>query len=123
MRHRGAAVFVLLMMFAACIALWIGLPLGWLWIGSMIQGATQSLGAAVGAMLVGVVATILLAIPGLGWLSDRYRAIRVARGEEDTGHFALEVVLVLSSGTAIVAFALWFFVFAGSAPVPVGISF
>jgi MFS family permease len=121
--HRGSAAFVLLGMFCASLLMWVGIPIGWLWIGSQIEGATQSLGAAVGAMAIGVVATILLAIPVLGWLSDRYRAVRVARGQEDTGHFALEVMLVLSSGTAIVAFLLWFFVFAGSEPVPVGISF
>lgn len=122
--HRGSATVVLLvMMFGASLFMWVGIPIGWLWIGSQIEGATQSLGAAVAAMAIGVVGTILLAIPVLGWLSDRYRAIRVARGQEDTGHFALEVMLVLSSGTAIVAFLLWFFVFAGSEPVPVGIQF
>jgi hypothetical protein len=47
----------------------------------------------------------------------------VARGLEDTGHFALEVVLVTSAGVAVTGFALWFFVFAGTSPIPIGIGF
>ncbi len=122
--HRGSSAFVLLLiMFSGSLLLWVGIPVGWLWIASQIEGATQSIGAAIAAMLVGVVATIILAIPALGWLSDRYRAIRVARGLEDTGHFALETVLVLSAGVAVLSFVAWFFFFAGASPIPLNIQF
>jgi len=122
--HRGSSAFVLLLiMFSGSLVLWVGIPVGWLWIASQIEGATQSIGAAIAAMLVGVVATIILAVPALGWLSDRYRAIRVARGLEDTGHFALETVLVLSAGVAVLSFVVWFFFFAGASPIPLNIQF
>jgi len=62
-------------------------------------------------------------VPALGWLSNRYRAIRAARGLEDTGHFALEVVLVVSAGITLVGFGIWFFLFSGAAPLPIGIGF
>ncbi|MEA2391880.1 MAG: hypothetical protein QOK31_1989 [Solirubrobacteraceae bacterium] len=122
--YRGSSAFVLLLiMFCGSLMLWIGIPVGWLWVGSQVQGSTGSVGAAIAAMLVGVVATVLAAIPVLGWLSNRYRAIRVARGLEDTGHFALEVVLVTSAGVAITGFSVWFFAFSGSSPFPVSIGF
>ncbi len=122
--HRGESAFVLLLiMFCGSLLLWVGMPVGWLWIGSQIEAATQSIGAAIGAMLVGVVVTVVLAVPALGWLSDRHRAIRVARGLEDTGHFALETVLVLSAGVALVTFVGWFFFFSGSSPIPLDIQF
>jgi len=122
--HRGASAFVLLLiMLSGSFVLWVGIPVGWLWIGSRIEGATQSIGAAIGAMLIGVVVTVVLAVPALGWLSNRYRAIRVARGLEDTGHFALETVLVLSAGVALVTFVGWFFFFSGSSPIPLNIQF
>ena len=52
------------------------------------------------------------------WLSERYRHERTARGLEDTGHFALEVTMVLSAGIALVGFVAWFLLFSGAAPLP-----
>jgi hypothetical protein len=50
-----------------------------------------------------------------------YRANRVARGLDDPGHFVLEVVLVVSASITLVVFVVWFFLFAGAEPLPVGI--
>jgi hypothetical protein len=104
------------------LVLWVGIPLAWLWIGSQIQAATGSLGAAVGAMMIGVVASIVLMIPVLGWLSNKHRSLLVARGQPDNGHLALEVVLVASATIAVVLFGAWFLLFAGSSPIPIGIN-
>ena len=117
----GAAVVVLIM-FIGSLGLWIGTPLGLLWVGSKIQGATSSLGAAVGAMAVGVVCVILVLAYVLVRLSDAYRAICVSRGRVDPGHVVLEGVLVVSASVAVVAFAIWFLLFAGASPVPLGIN-
>jgi hypothetical protein len=105
-------------MLAGSLVLWVGIPLAWLWIGSQVQDATDSLGAAVAAMLVGVVVSIVLWLPVLSWLSDRYRRERVARGLDDTGNFALEVTMVLSAGIALVGFIGWFLLFSGATPLP-----
>jgi hypothetical protein len=121
-RLGSSALVVLVMMFAGSLGLWIGIPLGWLWIGSQIQDATGSLGAAVGSMMVGVVISILLMVPVLGWLSNKHRALRIARGRDDTGHLALEIVLVTSATIAIVLFSAWFFLFSGAAPLPLGLN-
>jgi hypothetical protein len=118
LRLGASAVFLVAIMLAGSLVLWVGIPLAWLWIGSQVQDATDSLGAAVAAMLVGVVVSIVLWLPVLSWLSDRYRRERVARGLDDTGNFALEVTMVLSAGIALVGFIGWFLLFSGATPLP-----
>jgi len=115
------AVLVVLIMFIGSLVLWIGTPLLWLWVGSQIQGATSSIGAALGTMFIGVIVTIALIASLLAKLSNVYRANRRARGLEDPGHFVLEGVLVVSAGFTIVVFIVWFFFFAGTSPIPIGI--
>ncbi len=108
-------------MFIGSLVLWIGTPLLWLWVGSQVQGATSSLGTALGVSFIGVVVTIAVVAAVLAKLSDVYRANRRARGLDDTGHYVLETVLVVSAGLTLAAFVVWFFFFAGTSPVPVGI--
>lgn len=114
-------MLVIAMMFAGGLVLWIGIPLAWLWIASQIQSATDSLGAAVGAALVGVVVSIVLMMPVLGWLNNKHRHLQIARGHDDTGHLVLEIVMVTSAGLAIVLFGAWFFLLSGSSPIPLGL--
>jgi hypothetical protein len=121
LRAGTGAVLVVLIMFIGSLVLWVGTPLLWLWVGSQVQGATTSLGAALGTMFVGSVITIGLLASLLGKLSDVYRANCRARGLDDPGHFVLEGVLVVSAGITLVAFVIWFFLFAGASPVPLGI--
>ena len=121
LRTGMGATLVLLIMVIGSLGLWIGTPLLWLWVGSQIQGATSSLGTALGVSFIGVVATIMLLAGVLAKLSNVYQANRRARGLEDTGHYVLETVLVVSAGLTLAAFVVWFFLFAGASPVPVGI--
>jgi hypothetical protein len=121
LRTGVGATLVLLIMIIGSLILWIGTPLLWLWVGSQVQGATSSLGTALGASFIGVVATIVLLAGVLAKLSNVYQANRRARGLEDTGHYVLETVLVVSAGVTLAAFVIWFFLFAGASPVPVGI--
>jgi hypothetical protein len=120
MTGAGAALVIAIMVIGS-IVLWAGTPLAWLWIGAQIEGATQSLGAALAAAFAGVIVSILLLASVLARLSDLYRANRVARGLDDPGHVVLEGVLVVSAGISLAAFTIWFFLFAGAAPAPVGI--
>ena len=121
LRTGVGATLVLLIMFIGSLVLWIGTPLLWLWVGSQVQGATSSLGTALGVSFIGVVATIMLLAAVLAKLSNVYQANRRSRGLEDTGHYVLETVLVISAGITLAAFVVWFFFFAGASPVPVGI--
>jgi hypothetical protein len=119
----AGAILVLLIMLVGSLVLWIGAPLLWLWLGSQIEGATASVGAAIGAAFLGAVLTIVLVAAILSKLSNFYRANRVARGLDDPGHFVLEVVLVVSASVALFAFVIWFFFLAGAEPLPVGIKY
>jgi|SRR5579859_7616994 len=118
LRTGLGALLVVLIMFTGSLVMWIGAPLLWLWVGGQIQAATTSVGAAVGAAFVGAVLTIILVAGVLSKLSDVYRANQRARGRDDPGHFVLEAVLVTSAGIALVAFLIWFFIFAGAEPLP-----
>jgi hypothetical protein len=121
LRNGAGAMLVVLIMFIGSLVLWVGTPLLWLWVGSQIQGATESLGAALGAMFFGVVITITALASLLAKLSDVYRANCMARGHGDPGHVVLEAVLVVSAGLTITVFVIWFLFIAGASPVPVGI--
>ena len=121
LRTGTGALLVVLIMFIGSLGLWVGTPLLWLWVGSQIQGATASLGTALGVMFVGVIASVALVAILLAKLSEVYRANCLARGLDDPGHLVLEGVLVVSAGLTLVAFVIWFFLFAGSSPVPIGI--
>jgi hypothetical protein len=122
LRTTTGAVLLLSIMVIGSIVMWVGTPLMWLWIGSQVQGQTESLGSALAVAFVGVVITVMLLASLLSRLSDGYRLNRVARGGEDPGHVVLEGVLVVSAGVSIAVFAVWFFLFAGAAPAPIGIN-
>jgi hypothetical protein len=121
LRTGAGAILVIAIMFIGSIVLWVGTPLAWLWVASQIQGATQSLGTALGVAFVGVLATVTALGSVLARLSDVYRANCVARGLSDPGHVVLAGVLVVSAGVTIVAFGIWFLFLAGASPVPIGI--
>ena len=97
----GAALFTV-----AC-GMWIGIPALWLYLGSLVQGATENVGAAIGAMIFGVTVTIALTIPLLAWLNNAYQRARVSRGLEDTGSFPLEVCLTISAIAALAFVVVW----------------
>jgi heme/copper-type cytochrome/quinol oxidase subunit 2 len=116
MRAGASGVLLVLMMLGAGLVLWIGVPVAWLYIGSQVQGKTNSLGAALAVMMVGVVVSILLIVPGLGWLNRKHVELREARGHDTRGASALETVMTVSVAIAVIAFSVWFFVIAGPGP-------
>jgi hypothetical protein len=123
LRAGSSAVLLVVMMFVGSLVLWVGVPLLWLYIGSQVQGATDSIGTALSVMMVGVLASIALLVPLLSWLNRKHIELREARGLESYGQTALEAVLVISAGFAVVAFAAWFFLFSGSSPIPLNLGY
>lgn len=116
-------MLLLLIMVGGSLVLWVGVPIGWLYVGSQVQAETNSLGAALGVMMIGVVVSILVLVPMLGWLNHKHSELREARGLDDHGHTALEGVMTVSAGLAVTCFVVWFFFFSGSSPLPTGLSF
>jgi len=105
------------------VVLWVGVPLGWLYVGSLVQGETGSLGAALLVMMVGVVVSIAVLVALLGWLNSKHTELREARGLDGHGQTALEAVMTVSAMVALVCFGTWFFLFSGSSPLPTGLGF
>jgi hypothetical protein len=116
LRAGASGALLVLMMLGAGLVLWVGVPVLWLYIGSQIQGSTGSIGTALGVMMVGVVVSILLIVPLLGWLNRKHLELREARGLDTHGATALEAVMTVSVAVAVVAFCVWFFVIAGPGP-------
>jgi heme/copper-type cytochrome/quinol oxidase subunit 2 len=116
LRAGASGVILVLMMLGGGLLLWIGVPVGWLWVGSQVQGATDSIGTAILVMLVGVVASIVAVVPILGWLNRKHLELRAARGLDTHGQTALEAVMTVSVTIAVIAFVVWFFVIAGPGP-------
>jgi hypothetical protein len=118
-RATENAALLLAIMIMGSLVLWVGLPLLWLYVASIVQGATESLGAGLGVAMFGFPVSVVLVMMALGRLNDAYRRGRAQRGLDDVGTFALEVVVVSTAGVVIVGFAIWFFIFAGAAPLPI----
>lgn len=116
LNYGASAVLTGVIMVGASLALWIGVPAGWLWIGSQVQGSTGNVGTAIAVMLIGAIASIVALAWVLGRLNRVHEHLRAARGAEQTGPPLLEVVLVVTAAIALIGFAIWFFVFAGPGP-------
>jgi uncharacterized membrane protein YbhN (UPF0104 family) len=117
-----ASTALVLLMVLGCLALWVGIPLAWLWIGSQVQGSA-SLGTALMVTMLGIVITMACLLLGLAWLNRRHVELQERRNRPIVGSSALEVILVSSAGIAVVLFGIWFFGFAGASPLPVNIGF
>ena len=121
-RTGADALLAAAIMFVGSLVLWLGTPLLWLWVGSQIQGSTSSIGLALLVMGAGVLVTVLVLASLLSRLSQVHRNVTIARGHEDPGHRMLESVMIVTAGIAIVVFGVWFLLFAGASPVPLGMN-
>lgn len=99
---------MLVALYAACLALWVGVPLLWLYLGSVIQTATDNVGAAIGGMILGVTVTIGLMLPLLAGITRAYQRARVSRGLDDTGSVPLEAAMTISAVLALAFIVIWF---------------
>ena len=115
-RGGARALLVLAMMIIGSLVLWVGVPAGWLWVGSQVQAETDSVGNALGVMFVGVVVSVISLVWVLIRLNNWNEELRERSGLEPRGNTTLEMVLVVTAGIAVVAFGVWFFVFTGPGP-------
>jgi hypothetical protein len=121
-RTGADALLAVAIMFIGSLGLWLGTPLVWLWIGSQIEGSTDSVGLALLVMGAGVLMTVFVVAALLSRLSQVHRSIAIARGHDDPGHRMLESVMITTAGIAIVVFGVWFLLFAGASPLPLGMN-
>ena len=122
-RHRAAGAFVLVVMTLACLAFWIGIPVGGLWALSKV---TDSFTTHFVVGLIGVPVAMALFSPVLFWLNGLYLRVtgvlaQLEAEEEETGwrrrvRGPLEPMLIVSFVVALVALFIWFFFLAGPPP-------
>src|SRR4051794_10789151 len=130
MTRTLVGAFLILLMAVGSILLWIGIPVGWLYLVSRLVDSSQpSMGPYV-LVLVGIPATMIAMGKVLAILDRAYgRVTRAApqarapmpwhrslRGDRSPAraHSVLDVVMVASVTLAVLCFAVWFFLFAGS---------
>jgi len=130
----GATGIVVLMIFFAMM-LWIGIPLGWLYIGSQVASSTQPSAGPYMLVAVGIVVSVIVDALILSRLNRVYQRITGSQGEvriqfawlrslrgERTSRrptTVLDIVMIGTVTVAAVAAGVWFLLFAGS-PLPGG---
>jgi hypothetical protein len=124
------AFALILLMAVGSVFLWIGIPIGWIYIVSLMVNSSQpSLGpyvllifaipitmAIVGKLLFGL-DHVYARVTGQD-SEVRFRApwLKSMRGERNAARrlTVLEMTMIISVSIALVGFAIWFFGFAGS---------
>lgn len=123
-----AKVALIALMAVGSVFLWIGIPVGWLWIGSQLQSGQASFG-----LYLGVLFGIIVSMAVMGKLLHRLNGVygrimgsevvrvvlpwhRSMRGENEgrPQRQILDVVMVISVMSAGFVFLVWFLFFAGS---------
>jgi hypothetical protein len=127
---RAAAVLLIALMAVGSVILWLGIPLGWIYLASrMVKSSQPSMGPYV-MVLLGIPISMIVVGKLLSKLNNVYGEItgttphvhvqlpwhRSMRGERDAHHprTILDIVMVISVAVALLCFAVWFFAFAGS---------
>jgi hypothetical protein len=125
-----AALFLILLMALGSVVLWIGIPVGWLFLASRLVDSSQpTLGPYV-LLIFGIPITMFLFGKLLFTLDRVFERVtgrtsetdfrppwlKSMRGERATKRklTVLEGVMIISVGVACLASAVWFFLFAGS---------
>jgi hypothetical protein len=125
-----AKVVLIALMAVGSIFLWIGIPVGWLWIGSQLQSDSgqASFGLYLGVLLGIIVSMVVMGkmLQGLNGVYGRLMGSEVVRvrmpwhrslrGDQEgrAPRQVLDVVMVISVMTAGFVFLIWFLFFAGS---------
>ena len=128
-RKLLAALLIALMAIGS-ILLWLGIPVGWLYLVSrLVKSSQPSMGPYV-LLIVGIPASMIVVGKVLSKLNRVYGEVtgttptmrvrspwmKSMRGERDSGRqrTVLDVVMVWSVALALLCFGVWFFAFAGS---------
>lgn len=131
--RKLSAVLLIALMAVGSIALWIVIPLGWLWLGSQLQSSSNPTLGPILLVLAGIPASMVIVAKGLSRLNRKYTEVtggatdarfrapwmRSMRGERahTRERTVLDVVMVVSVSLALLALLAWFALFAGN-PLP-----
>ncbi len=128
MASSAAKAGLIALMAIGSIFMWIGAPVGWIYVASHLSTASRVSMSAIVVVVVGIPATMFFIGKGLGRLNDKYAELegttnevqirapwmRSMRDERDLHRprTVLDVVMVISVGSALILFGIWFMFFA-----------
>ena len=98
-----------------CLSLFGPQELAWLWVGSQVEGATQSLGAGLAVAFAGSVVTIIATAWTARRLDSRWLSIRRDAGARPS-YGVVEPAMVVGTGIALIAITIWILIYAGPGP-------
>jgi hypothetical protein len=132
---KAAAAFLIVAMSVAALFLWVGIPIGWLWIGSQLVSSSQPSMGPYAVVAIGIVASVVIDAMILSRLNRTYQRVtetdgqvrlqlpwmKSMRGERESGRSTsvLDIILVGSVTLAGLTMLLWWIFLAGS-PLPSG---
>jgi hypothetical protein len=132
---KAAAAVLILAMSVAALFLWVGIPIGWLWIGSQLVSSSQPSMGPYAVVAIGIVASVVIDAMILSRLNRTYQRVtdsdgqvriqlpwmRSMRGEREPARqtSVLDIILVGSVTLAGLSMLLWWVFLAGS-PLPSG---
>ena len=128
------ALVLVLLMAAGSVVMWIGLPLGLVWLASALTDSSQPSMGPYLLILIGLPAGMFVIGKALGALDRAHgritgrlddgpqraawlQSMRDERGPRRRSRSVLDTVMIVSVLAAVVAGAVWFAAFAGS-PLP-----
>jgi hypothetical protein len=132
---KAAAAFLIVAMSVAALFLWVGIPIGWLWIGSQLVSSSQPSLGPYAVVAIGIIASVVIDAMILSRLNRTYQRVtetdgqvrlqlpwmKSMRGERETPRSTsvLDIILVGSVTLAGLTMFLWWVFLAGS-PLPSG---
>lgn len=127
--YSPAAVLLVLLMAIGSVIMWIGVPLGLIYAASQLAGSSRPSAGPYLLIIIGLPVGMAIVGKFLGWLDRLHgrltgrheerrratwlRSMRAERASSSRGG-VLDKVMIVSVAIAVVAFAIWFFGFAGS---------
>jgi hypothetical protein len=128
--RRLLAALLIALMAIGSILLWLGIPVGWLYLVSRLVKSSQPSMGPYAVLIVGIPVSMIIVGKALSKLNRVYGEVmgttptvrmrspwmKSMRGERDSGRerTVLDVVMVWSVAVALLCFGIWFFAFAGS---------
>jgi hypothetical protein len=124
------AIALVLLMAVGSVVMWLGVPLGLIYLASQLAGSSNPTVGPYLLVLIGLPIGMAIVGKALGWL-DRLHGRLTSRADEGPRRAAwmrsmraervstrrggvLDRVMIISVGVAVLAFGVWFFAFAGS---------
>ena len=126
MNLRATALVALMAL--GSVAMWLGVPVLWIWLASQLSRSSQASGAIILLIVVGIAGSMLVLARLLGRANHAHQRLtgrlprrreqtvwmRSMRGEREVvrEHGVLGTGMAISVGVALAVLGVWFFLFA-----------